>query len=120
MYPPIYEVAAADATVKSVLGSPPRLYLFGEAPPNVPKPYAVWRVPYGTPENYLGQAPDMDNFGAQIDVYGATATACRGVAKALRDALEPVAYVVSWNGESRDPVTRDYNYSFTVEFMEPR
>lgn len=106
--------------MKAVLGTTPRLYLFGEAPPNVPKPYAVWQQVFGSPENYLGQAPDVDSYGVQVDVYGTTAAACRGVAMALRDALEGAAHVTAWNGESRDPDTRDYRYTFTVEFVQSR
>lgn len=120
MPPQIYEVAKDDAAVKAVFGNPPRLYLFGEAPPNVAKPYGVWQQLYGSPENFLGQRPDMDSFGTQVDVYAGTAAAARGAAKALVDALEVSAYVTAWNGESRDPETRDYRFSFTVEFMEPR
>lgn len=120
MFPPIYEAVKDDAAVKAALGTPPRFYLFGEATAQVQRPYAVWQQVFGSPENYLGQVPDMDSFGTQIDVYGKTAAECRGVAMALRDALEPVAYVTAWNGESREPETRDYRYSFTVEFMENR
>jgi hypothetical protein len=120
LYPPIFEIAKDSATVRTALGTVPRLYLFGEAPPEVQRPYAVWQQVFGAPENYLGQAPDMDSFGTQIDVYGRTAEECRGVAKDLRDALQGRALVTAWNGEGREQDTRDYRFSFTVEFMESR
>lgn len=120
MHPPIFEIAKASAVVKEVLGNPPRLYLFGEAPQDVARPYAVWQQVFGSPENYLGQTPDMDSYGTQLDVYAATAAGAREGARTLRDALESVAHVTAWNGESREPDTRDYRYSFTVEFMENR
>lgn len=120
MTPPVFETVKDNAGVKAIFGNVPRVYPFGEAPPNVAKPYAVWQLAYGSPENFLGQAPDMDNFGTQIDVYAQTATAARGGARVLRDALQMVAYVTAWNGEGRDPETRDYRYSFTVEFLEQR
>ncbi len=120
MFPPIYELAIAAAPVKALLGQQPRLYLFGEAPPNVQVPYAVWQQGGGAPENYLGQRPDMDGYSVQLDVYGRTAAESRSVAQAIRDAVEGDAYVTSWNGESRDSETRNYRYSFTVEFLESR
>lgn len=120
MTPPVFEAVKDDSAVKAIFGSVPRVYPFGEAPPNVQKPYAVWQLAYGSPENFLGQRPDIDNYGTQIDVYAPTAASARGAAMALRDALEPVGHIVSWSGEGRDPDTRDYRYSFTVEFWSAR
>ena len=49
-----------------------------------------------------------------------TVSSAREVAAALFAALEPVAHVVAYNGEFREEVTRDYRYSFTVDFdQEP-
>ena len=120
MYPPLFELAAASATVKALIGNPPRLYPFGEAPQSVQKPYAVWQTVFGAPENYLGQVPDMDAYGVQVDVYGVSADSCRNVAKALRDAFEGSAHITAWNGEGREQETRDYRVGFTVEFVENR
>ncbi|MCY1278010.1 hypothetical protein D9M70_267270 [compost metagenome] len=121
MFPPIFQVCSASAAVKAVLGSSPvRLYPFGEAPQDVQRPYAVWQIAGGAPENYLGDRPDIDSFTTQIDVFAATATSARDVAKALRDAVEPVAYVAGWRGESRDPDTKNYRYSFDVDWLTPR
>ncbi|EPN30837.1 hypothetical protein A245_45243, partial [Pseudomonas syringae pv. actinidiae ICMP 19096] len=52
MAAPIFAVCAADPAVQALLGtSPTRLYPFGEAPEGVAKPYAVWQVIGGNPEN---------------------------------------------------------------------
>src|SRR5690606_18356150 len=115
MTPPVFATAYANATVKTQFGtSPCRVFPFGEAPQGVVLPYAVWQVVGGAPENYLGQAPDIDGFTVQIDVYAATATAARNAAKALRDAFEPAAHVTRWGGEYRDVETGRYRYSFDV------
>jgi hypothetical protein len=118
MYPPIYLVCMTDTSVQALLGD--RLYPFGEALQDEVRPYAVWQVIYGAPENYLGSLPDADRFGTQIDVYAKTVSSAREVAAALFAALEPVAHVVSYNGEFREEVTRDYRYSFTVDFIKNR
>lgn len=121
MYPPIFEVCAADADVQSNLGtSQTRLYPFGEAPHGVTKPYAVWQMITGLPENYLNQVPDMDSYSLQVDVYGGTATEVRDAAQALRDAIEPYAHIIAWRAEARDPDTRNYRYSFDVDWFVDR
>src|SRR5690554_6339966 len=106
MYPSVFELVSSDPNVTALLGSgPTRFYLFGEADQGTVLPYAVWQRVAGTPENYLGTLPDADSYTLQIDVYAHTATEARNVARALRDALEPHAYVTSWRGETREPET---------------
>jgi hypothetical protein len=118
---PIFALVAAAPAATALLGtSPVRFFLFGEAPQTVTKPYAVWQTVYGSPENKLDGAPDNDRWGVQVDVYADSASGARAVAEAIRDAVEPEAYVVSWNGEFREPDTRLYRYSFTTEFLTPR
>ena len=122
MYPPIFARCSANAGVQALLGSGAacRLYLFGQAEKDVTRPYAVWQLVGGAPENYLGETPDADNFTIQIDVYATSAASCRSVAAAIRDAVEPVAYIINWGGESRDPETSNYRYSFDVDWIVSR
>ncbi len=97
-----------------------RLYPCGEAPQGVVSPYATWVVISGSPGNYLGDRPDVDGYTVQIDVWGDTDASVTDVARALRDALEPAAYVVSWRGTGRDKETKRYRFSFDVAFTELR
>jgi hypothetical protein len=121
MYPPIFQVAAAAQAVTALIGaSPVRLYPFGEAPQDETRPYAVWQTIGGSPENFLGNLPDLDSYSLQVDVYATTATASRNVAKALRDAIEPRAHITRWGGESREADTKLYRVSFDVEWFVPR
>ena len=121
MNPPIFDILKANSGVTAILGSSPvRVFPFGEAPQDVVDPYAVWQTISGQPMNYLGDLPDMDQFSVQVDVYGASAQGVRAAAKAIRDALEPVAYITSWRGESRDQETKRYRYSFDVDFHVAR
>lgn len=121
MYAPIFTTASASSAVKALIGtSPVRLYLFGEAPQGVAKPYAVWQTISGTPENYINQVPDIDSYTLQIDIYAATASSARAVAQALRDAIEPVAHIVRWGGESRDEATGNYRFSYDVDWFVKR
>ena len=121
MYAPIFAVCSASAQVKALIGSNPvRLYPFGEAPQGVTYPYAVWQSVGGAPENFLAGRPDADSYTTQVDVYADTAASAREVAKALRDAVELVAHVVAWRGESRDPETKKYRFSFDVAWIVMR
>lgn len=126
MIPPIFpavNVAAVQALLKSGANEL-RFYAWGRAPQNPVTPYAVWQTVFGSPENYLGNTPDADGFGTQINVYAdptpAGSEKARAVAQALRDALEPVAYITAWRGESRDPETGRYVYSFDCEWVTNR
>lgn len=121
MFPPIFAVAAADPAVTALLGAAPtRFYPFGEAPQGVAYPYAVWQTFGGAPENYLGNRPDMDSHALQVDVYAETGASARAVASALRDAIEPHAYITRWGGESVDPETKRYRISFDVDWYVAR
>ncbi len=54
-------------------------------------------------------------------MYAKTLTAARAACfSAIRDAIEPSAYVTSWRGESRDPDTNNYRYSFDVDVIVTR
>lgn len=121
MFPPIFQTCASDTSVQAMLGtSPTRLWPFGEADPVPAYPYAVWQIITGAPENYLGEPPDVDSFGIQIDCYAKTADEAREVARVLRCAIEPFAYVTAFVGEIRDTITRNYRYSFSVDWIVPR
>lgn len=121
MFPPVFATCVADAGVLAVLGTnPTRLYPFGTSVQGVTKPYAVWQSVGGSPENFINQVPDIDSYTLQIDCYATTATAVRAVAEALRDAIEPVAHVVSWRGEEIDNETKLYRYSFDVDWFVHR
>jgi hypothetical protein len=119
---PIFEICAADTSVQSYLGDGPRLrfYPFGIAPQGEKRPYAVWQLVYGSPENYLSDVPDIDVFGTQIDMYGPDADYLREAAVAVRDALEPHAYVTAWQNESFNPDTLNYRVTFTVDWVWSR
>lgn len=121
MIPPVFPICSNNAGVTALLGSNPcRVYPFGEAPQGVASPYATWATVSGVPENYLGDLPDTDNHSVQMDVWGDTSKSVLEAAKALRDALEPHAYIVAWRGTSRDTETKRYRFSFDVDFIESR
>jgi hypothetical protein len=125
MYAPIFNavnVAGVQALLKSGTG-PLRFYLFGMAPQGVQLPYAVWQTAYGAPENYLGDIPDVDSFGIQVDVYAGAMqgpTVARQVAQAIRDAIEGQCHITAWRGESQDPDTKNWRFGFDCDWIVNR
>ena len=119
MTPPIFQLCSQAAAVTALLGAGAdlRLYSFGEAPEGAAKPYAVWQLVNGEPENYLAGRPDADGVTLQVDVYGTTSTSVHQVRDAIRDAIELRAYVTRWGGEGRDPTTKNYRASFDVDWI---
>ena len=122
MTPPIVQACSQSAAVTALLGhgADMRLYSFGLAPDGVAKPYAVWQLVSGEPENYLAGRPDTDGFTLQVDVYGATGPVVRQVRDAIRDAIELQAYVTRWGCEARDPTTKNFRTSFDVDWIVRR
>lgn len=122
MTPPIVQACLQSPPVTALLGTGAaiRLYSFGEADQGVAKPYAVWQVIVGNPENYLAGRPDVDGFTLQVDIYGATGTSVRNVRDAIRDAIELQSNITRWGGESRDPTTKNYRTSFDVDWIVRR
>ncbi|WP_375591600.1 DUF3168 domain-containing protein [Chitiniphilus eburneus] len=120
MFAPLYEVCAADVGVQSVLGDPPRLYPFGLAPQGVALPYAVFQSITGAPENYLGDAPDIDSETMQVNVYADDGDGLKSVLLALRDAIEPHAHITAWGGDGTDPQTGRRATSFDVDWWVNR
>ena len=122
MTPAVFAIVAASSACRAVLGSPPnmRFYPFGEAPQDKPPVYAVWQMPFSTPENYLDQVPDTDNSRVQVDVYGATQESTDAAALAIRNAIEPHAHMVNSAQRPRDPTTRNYGYMLDFQFIKYR
>jgi hypothetical protein len=67
VFPPIYRLVAADAACKAVLGDPPRCY-FGQAKEGASRPYLVWHMVGGNPENLLDETPPHDHVAGQVDI----------------------------------------------------
>ncbi|WP_070096487.1 DUF3168 domain-containing protein [Pseudomonas sp. NBRC 111139] len=122
MTPPIVRSCLQSPAVSALLGAGAamRLYSFGEAEQDVVRPYAVWQIVTGIPENYLAGRPDLDGFTLQVDVYAATGDSARKVRDAIRDAIELEAYITRWGAERRDPETKNYRASFDVDWMVHR
>lgn len=119
--PPVFAIAAASPAVRAALGTAPvRVFPFGQAPEGVAYPYAVWQIVGGAPFVYLADLPEVDGFTTQIDIYARNGTDAERAAAALRDAIEPVADITRWGGETIDVDTGSNRFSFDVSWTTER
>lgn len=112
MYPPLYEICEDKLIIQELLGNPPRIYPFDEAPQDAPYPLVIWHEISGRPENYLAKRPDICQYVTQVDVYAPTAAKARQIRNALFYVLELHCHIVRLGGEFRDKDTRNYRCSF--------
>lgn len=122
---PVYTTLNAAPAVVALLkadaaGSQLRVYPAGEVPQGTIKVYLTYSLISGQPENHLNQVPQIDDFSDQIDIYGITEADVIAVGKAVRNAIEPVAHIISWLGISREPDTKLYRLSCEVEWFVDR
>lgn len=120
MYPPFFDTLKDLSAVKAVFGTSPRIYPHGIADQNTAKPYCVFQIVAGNPDNFLNCTPGADNYLVQVDIYAASPASAAAGAQAIRDGIEPVAYVTSWRGQFREIDTQLYRYSFDTSWITYR
>lgn len=121
MFPPLAEVLRASASVTALLGSGKNIRVYaGKAPQKSDRPYLIWQTVTGSPENYLGDAPDVDSFSLQLDVYADSRASAIAVTQAVRDVVEQVGHITAWLGEGEEPDTELYRVSFQLDWFTDR
>jgi hypothetical protein len=120
MLPPVFTTLQASADVRAVLGARPRVYRFGEVPENETRPYGVWQVISGVPENTLSESPAVDRATVQLDIYATTDAEAVAVATACRDQLETVTHMTAFRNHPRDGATRLFRIGMDFDFWLAR
>lgn len=111
MLPVVFPIISSDAAVTAIIGTDPvRFYPHGRAKQGTQAPYVTWFLVSGIPENTLDEVPRVDRFSVQIDCWsdntGDGADEVQALAKAIRDALEPHAYMTGIIVDGVDPETQ--------------
>ena len=119
MFPPIHALLAGDTACKAAIGDPVRCY-FGQAKEGAALPYVVWHLAGGNPENVMDGPPPHDHFAGQVDIVAADQTTFIAAIRAVRDALERVGNITSYNPGGVNDVTGRFEYSFDAEFHVAR
>lgn len=119
MVPLIQSLLEGDPTVRQQLGDPVRLFL-GSAPQNTPLPYATWEVVNGSPTAMLSEPPPADGWRVRMTVWGEVLTQANGVAVAIRDVVERVGSIESYNPTPDGDGTDAIGISFDVRLLQLR
>ncbi len=120
MIPPLFAICSVDPVLQGLLGTELRLYPWGEAPLGVLRPYAVYQIVNGTPENYLGDRSDMDAVSLQIDVYSDVSAHVKPIAEAIRDVIEDDCTITAFRGWSREEATKLYRWQLDTDWFLER
>lgn len=124
-FAPIFATLKAASAVTALVGTNPvRVFPMGEAPQKgttgFAVPYVVYQQITGSPENYIGDAPDSDDSLTQISVYADTVSSARAVSVAIRDAVQTKSYVESIREMGRDPDTNLCRVDLDVAWITRR
>jgi hypothetical protein len=89
--------------------------------PAIPEsPLIVWTIISGSPENYLQEAPDIDDARFQFDFYALAQSTARQLCEAAQAVLEPLGYIVMGPMESREEETLLWRWTFDLETWTSR
>jgi hypothetical protein len=121
MLPALFPLIRTATAVTTLIGtSPVRCFRHGSAPQGTALPYVTWYVVSGVPENDLSDLPKVDSYSVQVDCWSADPQQVEDLADAVRDALEPAAYMTAIAANGRDPVTMNFRLGMTFNFWTPR
>lgn len=118
MLPPVYKVLAASNDVRAIVGT--KIYRHGRAPQDVEDPRITWFAITVAPDNNLSDPPTIDKFPLQIDCWHQTDAGVEKLAKAVRDAIEPHAHMISLPVDSRDDDSKLYRMTLQFDWWKSR
>ncbi|MCU1123529.1 DUF3168 domain-containing protein [Stenotrophomonas maltophilia] len=119
MIPLIQPLLQGDAEVRRVLGDPIRVYP-NTAPQNTALPYATWTTAGGAPVGVLSERPPADGWRVRLTVWGKDTGQANEAAMAIRDAVEEVGSIESYNPPPDDDDTGAFGISFDVRLLHLR
>ena len=118
MIPPVYQALRNVPGIVALVAD--RIYGSGEATQGEARPYIVWQIISATPNNNLSEAPEQDDQRVQVDVYAQSESACRQLAKLVRDAIEAQMHIVFGPWNDYEPETKLYRWSFDCTWLLDR
>lgn len=113
MLPPVYETLIGDSNVLSLVGM--EIYRHDDALQGVVPPYISWSVTVA-PENTLSELPGIDRCTVTINCYSKLDAEVVLMAQAVRDAIEPVAHLISIPVDNRDRAGGTNLYRMALQF----
>lgn len=119
MVPLVQSLLQGAEAVRQLLGDPVRLWP-GNAPQDTQLPYATWEVVGGSPTAMLSDAPPADGWRVRLTVWGDSLSQANGVAVAIRDVVERVGSIESYNPTPDSDDSDAMGISFDVRLLQLR
>jgi hypothetical protein len=118
---PVNALLESSAAVVALLGAGTSQRVYEDtAIQDTAQPYVVWSTVGGTPENYVGELPGIDQARIQIDCYSKGKGQARDLARAVRDAIEPTAHMIGTPISLYEAETKLYRYILEFDFLVNR
>jgi hypothetical protein len=118
MLPPVFKTLTADAAVVALVAD--RIFRHGSAPQGTPVPYITWQLVGGLPENNLSELPPFARMAIQVDCWHTDDDGVETLARAVRNAIEPVACMTGIPVDDRDPETLNYRIALQFDWFVGR
>lgn len=119
MVPLIQSLLQEDAGVRQVLGDPIRLWP-GAARQGALAPYGAWEVVGGSPTAMLSEPPPADGWRVRLTVWGESLSQANSAAVAIREVVERVGSIESYNPTPDSDGTDEVGISFDVRLLQLR
>lgn len=117
MIPPVQATLTGSPDVVAIAGTRISQTV---APQDQARPYIVWTLISGVPQNNLSDRPERDDQRIQIDCYSADQSQARALCKAARDAIETETHIVLGPWTAFEDDTNLFRWSFDAEYWSPR
>jgi len=82
--------------------------------------YVTWFLVTGDPQNTLSELPSKDRMTIQVDNWHPSDAQCEQLAIAVRNAIEPYAYMTGQPIDGRDPATKLYRMALQFDWFVDR
>jgi hypothetical protein len=120
MFPPVFQTLVNDSELSGLFEGRPRVYRHGNAPQGAQRPYITWSATSIAPENTLSETPGIDRATVQVDVWCEQDALTVDIAKAVRDAIEPYAHLISQPFDGWDLESKTYRMTLQFDWFVPR
>lgn len=117
MSPNVQQLLEASSALVALVGS--AIYQ-NKVPPDIARPYVVWRLIASTPGNNLSDLPETDDQRVQVDGYSASQAQAHAIGKAARDAIEVQHDIVFGPWSDYEPETKLHRWSFDAQVIDSR
>ena len=118
MFPAVFQALQASPAVVAIVAD--KVYRHGAVPTGTSAPYVTWQLIVGTPIQTLSELPSVDRATVQVDCWHLDDEVIEVLAKAVRDAIEPLACLTSMPIDGQEPDTKLFRFGLQFDWFVGR